>query len=410
MMSVLPTRVWLLFLAAFAAQCGTIGSIRVEGNSRYPAAAVIVASGLKPGVSASPEELQTAAQRLMDTGLFSLTNYRYVPARSQDKPVIDVTLVVFEVSDLRPCRIQIPGTDEGSVWTWLSENEPLMQKSIPTNDAAEAFYARAIERFMAERLGRKEKVIAKLAGAATFYLFRPEILPKVAALRFEGNQSIPAADLVRALGAVAIGSEYTELEFRSWVERNVRPLYENIGRLRVGFPRVSIAPDASGSLTVATTVEEGALYRIEALNIAGEDLPPAVLKLMEPKPGEVVNIFAITTCAQKMESALQHDGYLHPTSTIDRSLDDQKNVARITVTLLKGRQSKMGDLRIVGLDAQSEARNRSRWPIAPGAPLDMDAVHSFRFEIQSSAGPRKIQLRLEPRTDSDLVDVVYTFQ
>jgi len=403
-------RVWLFFMAAFAAQCATVGSIHVEGNARYPAAAVIVASGLKPGVSASPADLQAAAQRLMDTGLFSSTNYRIVPARSQDKPVIDVTLVVFEISDLRPCRIQIPGTEEESVWTWLRENEPLVQKSIPTNDAAESLYVRAIERFMAERLGRKEKVIAKLAGPAMFYLFRPEILPKVAALRFAGNQSIPGADLVKALSPVAIASEYTELEFRSWVERNLRPLYENIGRLRVGFPGVSVQADASGGLTVTTTVEEGAVYRIEALDIAGEDLPAATLKLMEPKPGDVVNIQAITTCAQKMESALPHYGYLHPSSTIDRTLDDQKKLARITVTLRKGRQSKMGDLRIVGLDAQSEAHNRARWPVAPGAPLDMDAVRSFRFELPRGAGPRKIQLRLDPRTDSDVVDVVYTFQ
>ena len=398
-------RASLFFLAAFAAQCGTIGSIRVEGNGRYPAAAVIAASGLKPGVSASTEELAAAAQRLMDTGLFSSTNYRYVPARSQDKPVIDVTLVVGEISDLRPCRIQIPGTDEESVWTWLRENEPLVQKAIPANDAAEAFYVRAVERFMAERLGRKEKVIAKLAGPSLFYLFRPEILPRVAALRFEGNQAIPAADLVKALGPVAIGSEYTELQFRDWAERNLRPLYENIGRLRVAFPRVNVGPDPSGGLTVTTTVEEGAVYHIEAVNISGEDLPAAVMKLMEPKPGDVVNILAVTTCTQKMESALPHYGYLHPTSRIDRALDDQKDLARITVTLLKGRQSKMGDLRIVGLDAQSEARNRARWPVAPGAPLDMDAVRSFRFET-----PLRIELRLQPRAASDVVDVVYTFQ
>lgn len=331
-------RVCLFFLAAFAAQAGTIGSIHVEGNSRYPAAAVIVASGLKPGISATPDDLQAAAQRLMDTGLFSSTNYRYVPARSQDKPVIDVTLVVFEISDLRPCRIQIPGTDEESVWTWLRENEPLVQKSISTTDAAEAFYVRAMERFMAERLGRHEKVIAKLVRMGAAYLFRPEILPKVAALRFEGNQSIPAADLVKALGPVAIGSEYTELDFREWVERNLRPLYENKGRLRVSFPRVSIQADAAGGVAVTTTIGEGALYKLEALDIAGEDLPPPVLKLMEPKPGDVVNIQAITTCVYKMKSALPHYGYLNPRSRIDRTLDDQKAAARITVTLNKGRQ------------------------------------------------------------------------
>ncbi|HXN46042.1 MAG TPA: POTRA domain-containing protein [Bryobacteraceae bacterium] len=409
-MSVLSMRVWLLFLVALAARCGTIGSIRVEGNSRYPAAAVIAASGLKPGISASPDDLQAATQRLMDTGLFSSTNYRYVPARSEDKPVIDVTLVVFEISDLRPCRIQIPGTDEETVWTWLGENEPLVQKSIPTNDAAESLYVRAIERFMAERLGRKEKVIAKLAGPAMFYLFRPEILPKVTALRFEGNQAIPAADLVKALGPVAIASEYTELEFVSWVEHNLRPLYENIGRLRVRFPRVSIQAEASGGVAVTTAIEEGAVYKLEAVDIAAEALPPAVLKLMEPKPGDVVNILAVTLCTQKMESALPHYGYLHPNARIDRTLDDQKNLARITVTLDQGRQSKMGDLRIVGLDAPSEARNRARWPIAPGAPLDMDAVHSFRFELVHGAGARRVELRLEPRTGSDVVDLVYTFQ
>jgi outer membrane protein assembly factor BamA len=241
-------------------------------------------------------------------------------------------------------------------------------------------------------------------------LFRPEVLPKVAAVRFEGNQSIPAADLAKALGPIAIGSEYTELDFRTWVEYNLRPLYENIGRLRVSFSRVSVEPGASGGLTVTTTVEEGAVYRLEALEIAGEDLLPSVLKLMEPKPGDVVNVLAIATGAQNMVSALPHYGYLHASSKIDRTLDDQKHVVRVTVTLRKGQQSKMGELRIVGLDAQSEARNRARWPVAPGAPLDIDAIKSFRFEVPRGGAALKIQFRLQPRASSDLVDVLYTFQ
>lgn len=403
-------RVLLLFLTALAAQCGTIGSIHVEGNSRLPAAAIIGASGLKPGVSVSPQDLQAASQRLMDTGLFLSTNYRYVPARSQEKPVIDVTLIVAEIAELRPCRIQITGTEEEGVWAWLQKNEPLVEKRIPANDAAESLYLRAIERFIAERLGRKEKVIAKLAGPPMSYVFRPEILPKVAAVRFEGNQSIPAADLAKALGRVAVNSEYTEIEFRSWVEYNLRPLYENIGRLRVSFPRVSVDPDASGALAVTTAVEEGAVYHLEALEIAGEDLPPAVPNLMESTPGDVINWQAITTGARKLESALAHYGYLNASSKIDRMLDDRKYLARVTVTLRKGQQSKMGELRIAGLDAQSEARNRARWPLAPGAPLDLDAVKSFRFEIPRSAATLRIHFRLQPQTGSDLVDVLYTFQ
>ncbi len=408
-------RVLLILLAALAAQCGTVGSIHVEGNSRLPSAAVIAASGLKPGISASPRDLQAAAQRLMDTGLFSSTNYRYNPGGSREKPVMDVTLIVGEISELRPCRIQIPGADEESVWAWLARNEPLVEKRIPANDAAESFYQRAIERFLAERLGRQEKVIAKLStprigSDVVVCVFRPEILPRVGALRFEGNQSIPAADLAKALGPVATGAEYTELDFRDWVERNLRPLYENIGRLRVSFPRVAAEPDASGGLIVTTTVEEGTLYRIGALEIEGGELPPAVLQLMEPKPGDVVNAQAIVACTWKMESALPHYGYFHPSSKIDRTLDDQQHLARVAVTIRTGRQSRMGELRFVGLDPQSEERNRKRWPLAPGAPLDRDAFLSFRLDLPGGAGALKVQRSLQPRSDSDLVDVVYTAQ
>jgi outer membrane protein assembly factor BamA len=401
-------RALIFFLTALVAQCGTIGAIRVEGNSRFPAAAVIAASGLKPGVSASPQDLAAASQRLMDTGLFSLTNYRYVPARIGDKPVIDVTLVVVEVSELRACRIQIPGTEEESVWAWLARNEPLVQQRVPANDAAESFYLRAIERFMAERLGRKEKAIAKLTESLV-YLFRPEILPKVGALRFEGNPSIPAADLAKALGRVANGSEYTELEFREWVEYNVRPLYENIGRLRVSFPRVTAEPDASGGVTVTTVVEEGAVFHLESIEVAGEDLPPSPAKLIELKPGDMVDALAIRLGASKIERSLQHYGYLNASSKIDRTLDDQKKLARVMVTVSKGRLSRMGQLHISGLDAQWEARNRARWPVPPGAPLDMDAIRAYRIEIPRPAGV-KVNLKLQPQAGSDVVDVAYTIQ
>lgn len=70
----------------------------------------------------------------------------------------------------------------------------------------------------------------------------------------------------------------------------------------------------------------------------------------------------------------------------------------------------MGDLSIAGLDAPSVAHNKARWPIAPGAPLDLDAVRSFRFEYLRGAGFHRYQFRLQEHADSDLVNVEYTFQ
>jgi hypothetical protein len=406
-------RCLLLLLALAAAQGRTIGSIYVEGNSRLSAAAVIGASGLKPGAEVAPADLDAVCTRLVDSGFFVSANYRYVPVRGQEKPAIDVTLVVVEVTDLRPSRVQIPGVEEETVWVWLDRNEPLVKKRLPTTDAAEATYIRAIERFMAERLGRKEKVVTRLVAdfrtGAQYTMFRPETLPKVAAVRFEGVRSVSATDLEKALGKVAIGSEFTELEFRDWVNANLVPLYENVGCLRVAFPRVSVEPNASSGLTVTTTVQEGAIYRLDALDVAGDDLPSGLAKLTDLKAGDVVNWQTVIESSRKMESALRRNGYLDASSQMGRTLDDQKNLARVTVALRKGKQFKMGELRLTGLDPKTEARNRARWPLRPGVPLDVEAVLSFRIEIPSANGKPKIDFNLVRHTDSDLVDVVYAF-
>ena len=391
-------RAFLLLVAAFAAQCGTIGSIHVQGNSRFPAAAVVGVSGLKPGISVSPQDLQAAAQRLMDTGLFSSTNYRYVPARSQGKPVIDVTLVVGEITDLRPCRIQIPGTEEESVWAWLAQSEPLVGKRMPANDAAESFYLRAIERFMAERLGRKERMIAKLASWGAVYLFRPEILPKVAALRFEGNQAIPSADLAKALGPVATGSEYTELDFRFWAEKNLRPLYENVGRLRVSFPRVSVDPDASGALTVTTTVAEGALYRIEALDIAAEDLPPAVLSLMDLKPGDVVNWQTVVTGEREDRIGAAAFGYLRR-RVADRTGRSTTESNWRASPWRSERASQIEDGRTAATVAsipQPEARQPGALAARTRRAAGSRRRRGFRWELPPGGGTHKVRISSRP--------------
>lgn len=402
-----------LFLALAAAQGRTVGSIHVEGNSRLPAAGVVGAAGLKTGGEASQADLEAACARLVDTGLFVSANYRYVPARDRDKPAIDVTLVVVESTDLRPARVQIPGVEEESVWDWMPQHEPLVTRGLPANEAAEATYIRAIERFMAQRLGRQEKVIVKLAvdlrTGAQYSMFRPEVLPKVAALRFEGVQALPVAELEKALGKVALGSEFTEQDFREWVAYNLPPLYDTVGHLRVTFPRVSVEPNASGGLTVTTTVEEGAVYRLDAFEVAGESLPPGLEKLIDLKPGDVVNWQTVVTGERAIASVLRRSGYLDAASHLGRTLDDQKHLARITVTLRKGKRFRMGELRLTGLDPQSEARNRARWPLPPGAPLNLDAVHAFRWEFSSGSRIRKIESRLERHADSDLVDLVYSF-
>ncbi|HVX65316.1 MAG TPA: POTRA domain-containing protein, partial [Bryobacteraceae bacterium] len=209
--------------------------IQVEGNQRFSAEAVVGASQLKTGAQATTDDFTAACQRLSETGLFSATRYRYKPAEGEG---FDLTLIVEEEQDLREARIEIPEIDEAAVWAWLAQNEPLVQKQMPANDAATAYYTRAVERFLAGQ-GRHDTIAARMrtdpASGAVITVFRPADLPAIASVHFEGAQAVPAVALEKALAQVALGAEYTERGVRELLDYNVRRLYEDQGRLGVQF-------------------------------------------------------------------------------------------------------------------------------------------------------------------------------
>ncbi|MDP9054342.1 MAG: FtsQ-type POTRA domain-containing protein [Acidobacteriota bacterium] len=56
-----------------------IREVHVEGTHRLKESAVIAASGLHVNTQVARADLDSAAQRLFDTGLFTGVNYRYAP-------------------------------------------------------------------------------------------------------------------------------------------------------------------------------------------------------------------------------------------------------------------------------------------------------------------------------------------
>ncbi|MBV9295227.1 MAG: hypothetical protein JO145_06600 [Acidobacteriaceae bacterium] len=57
----------------------SIRDLRVQGNSRLKEAAIISASGLRINSQVSRADLDSAAQLLFATGLFTGVNYRFAP-------------------------------------------------------------------------------------------------------------------------------------------------------------------------------------------------------------------------------------------------------------------------------------------------------------------------------------------
>jgi outer membrane protein assembly factor BamA len=409
-------RAFLLFtvaaLAAPAQKSFPLLKIQVEGNQRFTTEAIIQASQLKPGVEVTVDDFTAACRRLSDTGLFSATRFRYQPAENAG---FDLTLIVEEEQDLREVRIEIPEIDEAAVWSWLDQNEPLVKKQMPANDPATAYYIHAIERFLAGQ-GRTDTLAARMrtdpASGAVITLFRPAELPKIASVRFEGAQAVAAAALEKALAQVAIGAEYTEPALRELIDFNVRRLFEDQGRLGVQFPRIRLAKDAAGGVTITISVEEGPVYHVGAIDIAGDHLPNERLQQsVDLKAGDIASGQRLTLIAAKIRAALGRDGYLDAATDIERRIDPARAVADFTVVVQKGPQSKCGALRLEGLDDVSAARARAWWKLAPGAVLNTERVDEFEATLMrdSQIRFRRISRRYEPAS-AGAVDVVFTFR
>lgn len=402
---------WLAALAFVTLQDPfPITNVQVQGNSRFPAEAIARASGLRAGERATPKDFEAACNRLIETGLIASARYQYKPSATNG---FDVLLTVAEVDDLYEIRIDIPGVDPARAWTWLAQNEPLVQPRGPTSTAALAFYQKAIERFLSEQ-GTPKGLTVRLRTdpqtAEVVAVFRPAMLGKVGTVKFEGNSAIATSSLEDAIKP-ALGMEYTAEDFREMLDFNVRPLYEEQGRYALEYTRLAMADGV-----VRVTLREGPVFQLGVIDVAGDRLPvPAdeLAKLVRLPEGDPPNWKKIAQGAASIQSALGRLGYLDANVQLDRRLDQPAAKIDVVLSVEKGQQYAFGDLRLDGLDPQSEARARSLWKLAPGAVLRLDYLDQYARVLMRDDKIRfkRISRKYAARGGtSGVADVTFTFR
>jgi len=173
--------VFLACLGAAHAQQYRLADMKVSGNQRFPAAAVIAASALRVGQLFTVKEVDVAKHRLADTGLFASVDYRYDPKTVNRTTGYVLTWKVEEAPISATVRLDFPGIDEQQLWQELKKANALMDPKIPSNAFVVEYYRRNIETALRKR-NPKEQVVSKNEGVLGtgqfFVVFRPAILPK----------------------------------------------------------------------------------------------------------------------------------------------------------------------------------------------------------------------------------------
>lgn len=386
-----------------------------EGLQFTSAAQVEAIAGLKPGQPAGKKDFDAARDRLVASGVFQSVAYRYAP--SPDGKAIVATFTLSEIQQRVAWTVEDLPVTAAEVNARASKELPAFGPVIPVSEPYFERVARLVAAIAKEK-GFTEDVSSRLQPGAKddlVVVFRPRNPPPhIAEVFFQGAKAVDEKILQKAIAQVAVGAPYSESMFRIWLDNQVRPHYDDAGRLRTQFGKITVEPSKT-AVGVAVTVEvsESEPYVLERIEVRGTPLgEEEVMKEGGFKTGETVNFSKIGLGLMNITNRLKNNGYLRAAYKASRRLNDEKKTVEVFVDYTPGPQYKMGRLELVGLDIISEPVVQKLFVLKRGDPFRNDYPDRFLDEIRARGvfdflGKTKAETVIHD--DTLTVDVKLTF-
>jgi outer membrane protein assembly factor BamA len=404
----------------------TLRRIEFVGLRKMTAPQAIEASGLKVGDPFTPEIVDAAAEKLMQSGLFKKLGYR---VRTADN---DAT-VIFEVEE---ASRNLPVVFENFVW--FSEEEmarairqdvPFYDGTAPEGGTTTDKIAAALQRLLGQKqiTGKVEHMpYANLATGRQEILFTVEgVKIPVCSLHFPGANVISEADLIKASQAL-LKADYSRKDAGGFAEHTLFPLYRHLGYLRAQFKQPTAAIEESpsrcaGGVALTIPVDEGVVYAWEAADWTGnqaltkEDLTTA----LGMKTGELADGLKIDTGLKEVRKAFGRRGYVGASFKESIEFDDATRRVSYRFAVSEGQRYFMGNLIVNGLPAAEVERLKAKWTLGANAVFDESYLDEFRQSglrefmtglMQRTGTRARLEVEMKPNASRQTVDVIFTFK
>lgn len=412
---------------SWAQQRDRLTRIEVLGLKRIPPAQVIAASELKIGETVDSGDLDAAAARLMQSGLFKKLTYRVRGKAGQ-------VTVTFEVEE---ANRNLPVVFENFVWFTddvladaIRNDIPFFNGTAPESGDATEKITQALQRLLNEKKipGRVEVMpYTDLAKGKQEFLFtvRGAKIP-VCALRFPGSEAVPEAELIRA-SASLLNSDFSRKDIAGFANYSLFPLYRRLGRLRAQFQVATPAladnlPNCSSGVIVSVPVDEGDVYSWAAAEWTGNQSLSAdeLSAALGMKTGEIADGNKIDAGLKEVRKAYARKGYIAIRTNETYEFDGSAHWVRYRFAIQEGRQYRMGNLTINGLAPDLTQELKESWTLAAGAVFDQSYVDEFRLNALPKFIGTQMQRSLAFRATAETVtrpdaqkltvDVIITFK
>ena len=368
-----------------AANAFPLRAVNIVGNDHFATEDIVKATGLKIGARVAPSEFQRAMGKLRNSGVFESLEFRYGP----EGDGYQVTFTVREVPDLYPVTFRGLGVADEQLHALLKEKIPLYDKRVPPTGPLVSMIGNVLQGFWVQQ-GNDSKIIGSLAPTIEDefeMIFQPpSAIKTIAFVTFENSGDITPLDLQRHFNQSAMGELFSQPRLLELLHHNVRPLYEEKGRLGVTFCPCSSEPDTeTQGILVNVHVEQGPLYVFgetrfhEGAKIESGELS----RRMKFHDGETANMKLVNESLSEMEKLLKADGYLRAFGRYDREVNDSAKTVNIVLDIRPGDLYTFNQLTITGLDIVGEAAVKKRWDMEPGDSFNASYPKVFLSRVQS---------------------------
>src|ERR1700736_1676957 len=385
----IPAPVISVFAQSTENPTATLKAIRAEGASHLNQSQVVALSGLSVGSAVGKQDLQSAADRLVQTGLFSNVNYAF----QSKEDGLYLTFKLVEAPRIPAYFDNIPWFSDGELAEAIRKVLPFYDGTVPEGGATVDQVASILTDLIASRgvnMKVEYQVISNPLGEGTVQEFRiADVVLQIAKIEFGDPALASWKELQQHLGELQ-GKTYSRMVIDLFLAEQVKPIYLQKGFLRakLGPPEIRLSGNPNQKLPdhipIFVPITPGPVYRWKGVQWSGNTVLSGftMSALIGMKDGDVANGLAIEAAWTRVQEQYGHRGYLDAKVEPVADDDDQAHTVSYRINISEGRPYKFGKLVLTGMSPTGEKRLRAAWPILSGDIFDKTKYEDILLKLQ----------------------------
>jgi outer membrane protein assembly factor BamA len=362
--------------------------VRVDGQKHLSEVQIVALTGLVVGSQIGRSDLQGAADKLSETGLFDKVSYNF-----ETRTGVVVTYHVEESPRIPAYFDNIPWFADSELSDAIRKKLPYFDGTLPQAGAANEQAAEAIKDLITShglQVTVEHQVTGNPTGDGTVQLFKVEgPALQIEKLEFSDTSLLTSKAVQQHLTEI-VGKPYSRLTIDLFLTEAIRPVYLRKGCLhpKLGPPEIRLTGNPSQKLPeqipVFVPVDPGPVYHWKEAHWVG-NVTVSEFTLngdVALKPGDVADGMQIEAGWDRVREEFGHHGYLDAKVDPVPSFDESAHTVSYSVTLHEGPQYRFGKMVLTGLSPAAEKKLHAAWPILQGEIFDKTKYEEVLTKLQ----------------------------